>query len=295
MRTTILLSIVAILLLGGCWNKPDILYIGEVKNQIASFPMHFAVEAEFFDVEKVQFRTYSSEEKLFEALRKGSVDLAALPAAWSMLDESGATGIIEPLQRGGGGIVSPHSIETLEELKGRPVGAIASSQLAELTTMLNEKNNLGWDIRLYSSEKKMVGDFKDGVIDAFSATTPGITGYAVYYNIACWFSDEFGYYPTFSILTNMNALDKKTALIDEFLGQMDNGINLINQRPTETYANFSKLCYIHGRFARDVLLQTRYITNAFPSDEDFENRVKNLAATRRAVQKPRTYHQAMAR
>ncbi len=295
MRRIVLVTFVIMLALSGCMNKPDILYIGEVRDQIASFPLHFTISAEFFPEEKIQFRTYSTEEKLFQALKKGSVDLAALPAVWSMLDDSGATAIIGPLQRAGGGIVTSKKIESLDELHGASIGVITSSQLADLSQALNGKENLGWDILLYPSEKKMIKAFKDGKIEAFAATTPNIAGYASSLNVIRWFSEDFQFYPAFSTLANMTSLEQKQAMIEDFLKQMNNAITLINLRPNDTYTNFSRICNILERYARDVLLQTRYITDSFPTDEQFENLMKDLAAARRSIPNPRSYRQALVR
>ncbi len=293
MKKLIALTFLSLLILAGCMNKPDIIYVGEVRDQIAAFPLHFAVEADFYPRDKIQFRKYSSEEKLFEALKKGSVDLAALPASWAMLDDTKTIGIIQPLQRGGGGIVTSSKIDSLEQLHGAKIGVLISSQLADITQALNEKGNYGWNLILYESKKKLFNAFNDGEIDAFTRSTPDIVGYSGYYKVIHWFTEDFGYYPAFSLLANEASLELKKQDIDDYIQKVNDGINLINLTPNDTYTNFSRVCQVVEYYSREILRQTRYIKDPLPNDEHFEDLMGELSAARRGIQNHRTYWQSM--
>ncbi len=281
-----------VVLLSGCTNQLDIIYVGVVEDQIASFPLRFAIEAEYFPREKVEFRTYSSEEKLFAALQKGRVDLAALPATYALLDETKSSKVLQPLQRGGGGIVASSSLESIEDLRGKVIGTVNSSNLAELSLALNEKKQMGWDIKLFPSIKSMKRAYFKGDIEAFTSSTPDIVGYAGDNRAIYWFEEDFGYYPAFSILAGKGSLELKRSLIDSYIDSINGGLEVINLYPSKTYLNFSRVCKVIERYSKFVLLHTRYISSSFPNDEAFVDEMASHKAARTSGTKIRAYHEA---
>lgn len=278
MKKITLLILITVMIISCTNNQDNKLVIGLIKPSLNHLPIDFGFNIKTLNKDNYQIRYFSSGWETNEALVAKKIDLAVMPFTYSWTDIANGKKIkiISFFERESDGIITSTKFKILADLKNKRIGVLRASTLDVFAEMVSQERDLNFELVYFRTPMDMAAALKTKKVDALSYYVPSIFKFSEEFHVIHWYSDDYPAHSCCDISVTQTALDNKQSLISNFMLNLNESTNQLNNSPKAAFEAARIFYNIPIDLAKKSLYNTKYILNLDEDMKNFEEKVANI-------------------
>ncbi len=289
-----ILSLIVLVVLLSCSTNPKRIRVGLIKGSPGEIPFKAALDAGIIEKKDLRLKYYNTENDLAKALKKGRVDVAALPISKIIQEIDAGQDIkaFSSLVKQNEGLVVSKNIYSLKDLAFRKIGVINGSVSDVLLSWFMEQYNLTLDIVKYDDNLKLKMDFENKKIDGITASIPELIKFnpANAY-VMFWYRELFTDYPSIDLCASTSTVFQKKALFINLLNNLAKANTYLNNKKPFYFKEMVKSYNIQAANIPLLYDQVRFESKQLIYNMLFVEKVSNVLYKKGLCKKMYKYNQ----